>query len=89
MALAIWIMDDGTLYKGKGLRFCTNCFTLKEVQYLANLLEKKYFLNTSIHKTGIVNQYGLYIPKSSLNKLIELVKPHIHPSMNYKLFYKL
>ena len=82
-------MDDGTLYKNKGLRFSTNSFTLKEVQYLANLLEKKYSLNTSIHKTGIVNQYGLYIPKSSLNNLIKVVKPHIHPTMYYKLFYNL
>nr|AHW52535.1 hypothetical protein [Rhizophagus sp. DAOM 213198] len=40
LALAVWIMDDATLYKNKGLRFCTNCFTLKEVQYLASVLEK-------------------------------------------------
>jgi ubiquinol-cytochrome c reductase cytochrome b subunit len=86
MALAIWLMDDGTLYKNKGIKFCTNSFTLKEIQYLATLLEKKYSLNTSIHKTGIVNQYSLYIPKSSLNKFIELVKPYVHPSMYYKLY---
>jgi hypothetical protein len=38
MALAIWIMDDGTLYKNKGFKFCTNSFTLKEIHYLCNLL---------------------------------------------------
>lgn len=86
MALAIWIMDDGTRYKNRGLRFCTNSFTLKEVQYLASLLETKYLLNTSIHKTGYVNQYGLYIPKSSLDNLRNIVKPYIHPSMYYKLY---
>jgi hypothetical protein len=86
MALAIWIMDDGTLYKNKGLKFCTNSFTLKEVQYLASLLEKKYFFKTSIHKTGVINQYNLYIPKSSLINLTDLVKPYIHPSMYYKLY---
>ena len=85
MALAVWIMDDATLHKNKGLRFCTNCFTLKEVQYLASVLEKQYSLNTSIHKTGVVNQYGLYIPKSSMADLIKIVKPHIHPTMLYKL----
>jgi ubiquinol-cytochrome c reductase cytochrome b subunit len=85
LALAVWIMDDATLYKNKGLRFCTNCFTLKEVQYLASVLEKKYSLNTSIHKTGVVNQYGLYIPKSSMANLTKIVKPHIHPTMLYKL----
>lgn len=86
MALAVWIMDDGTRYKNKGLRLCTNFFTLKEVQYLAQLLENKYKLNTSIHKTGVVNQYGLYIPKSSMENLKLIVKPYIHPSMYYKLY---
>jgi ubiquinol-cytochrome c reductase cytochrome b subunit len=85
LALAVWIMDDATLHKNKGLRFCTNCFTLKEVQYLASVLEKKYGLNTSIHKTGVVNQYGLYIPKSSMADLTKIVKPYIHPTMLYKL----
>jgi hypothetical protein len=37
LALAVWIMDDATLHKNKGLRFCTNSFTLKEVQYLASV----------------------------------------------------
>jgi LAGLIDADG DNA endonuclease family/Cytochrome c oxidase subunit III len=85
IALAIWIMDDGTLHKNRGLRFCTNSFTLKEVKYLASILENKYSLNTSIHKTGVVNQYGLYIPKSSLENLTKIVKPHLHPTMYYKL----
>jgi hypothetical protein len=78
-------MDDGSLYKNKGLKFCTNGFTLKDVQYLSSLLEDRYKLKTSIHKTGIVNQYSLYIPKSSLKDLIKIVKPHIHPTMYYKL----
>jgi ubiquinol-cytochrome c reductase cytochrome b subunit len=85
LALAVWIMDDATLHKNRGLRFCTNSFTLKEVQYLASVIEKKYTLNTSIHKTGVVNQYGLYIPKSSMADLTKIVKPYIHPTMLYKL----
>ena len=78
-------MDDATLHKNKGLRFCTNSFTLKEVQYLASVLERKFDLNTSIHKTGVVNQYNLYIPKSSMADLTKIVKPYIHPTMLYKL----
>lgn len=85
MALAIWIMDDGTLFKNKGLKFFTNSFTLKEIQYLSILLKNKYSINSSIHKLTAVNQYNLYIPKSFLNNLIKIVKPHFHPSMYYKL----
>jgi Cytochrome c oxidase subunit III/LAGLIDADG DNA endonuclease family len=85
LALAIWIMDDGTLYKNKGLKFCTNCFTLKEVKFLQNILLEKYHLESSIHKTGNINQYAIYILKSSMNNLINIVKPYIHPTMMYKI----
>jgi hypothetical protein len=78
-------MDDGTLYKNKGLKFCTNSFTLKEVQYLSFLLKKKYSINSSIYKITAVNQYNIYIPKSSFNILTKIVKPYIHPSMYYKI----
>lgn len=84
-ALAIWIMDDGTYLKNKGLRFSTNSFTLSEVKYLGSILESKYGLSFTLHKTGVVNQYALYIPKKNMPLLIEIVKPHIHPTMLYKL----
>jgi hypothetical protein len=84
-SLAIWMMDDGTSFKNKGFKFCCNSFTLEEVQFLSLILKEKFNLKTSIHKTGIVNQYQIYIPKSSLNDLIEIVKPHFHPTMYYKI----
>ena len=85
LALAIWIMDDGCKVKDRGFKFATNCFTLVEVQFLAQLLKDKFDLSTSIHKTGAINQYNLYIPKSSIDKLSGIVKPYIHPTMLYKL----
>ena len=59
--------------------------THKEVQYLASVLDGRMSINTSIHKTGVVNQYSLYIPKSSMADLTKIVKPYIHPTMLYKL----
>lgn len=85
LALAVWIMDDGSKYKNKGLKFCTNSFTLNEVKFLAKVLEDKYNLATSIHKTGGLNQYNIYIPKSSSIELAKIVKPYIHESMIYKI----
>lgn len=85
LALAVWMMDDGTSFKNKGLKFSTNSFTLNEVQFLSSVLQKKYNLNTNIHKTGNVNQYNIYIPKSSLIEIIKIVKPHFHPTMYYKI----
>lgn len=77
-------MDDGCKLKNKGLKFCTNGFTLNEVKFLSSLLSDKYDLKTSIVKTGVVNQYNIYVTKSSLETLINIVKPYIHTSMMYK-----
>lgn len=83
--LAVWLMDDGTYHKNKGIRFCTNGFTLNEIKFLGSILLNKFGFSYSIHKTGSINQYGLYIPKGNLEKLITLIKPYMHPSMYYKL----
>lgn len=85
LALAVWIMDDGCKFHNKGMKFSTNCFTLLEVQNLANILNKKYKLNTSIHKTGVINQYNIYICKESVLELATKVKPFIHGTMLYKI----
>ena len=86
LALAIWLMDDGTLIKNKGIKFATNCFTLNEVKLLSTVLSEKYNLKTSIIKTGAVNQYNIYIAKSSLDTFRGIVKPYIHKTMLYKLY---
>jgi hypothetical protein len=78
-------MDDGSRYKNKGLKFCTNSFTLEEIKYLSLVLKNKYSLDSTIHKVGVVNQYNIYIPKSNIDQLSKIVKPYIHPSMYYKI----
>ena len=85
LALAVWMMDDGTPLKNKGFKFSTNSFTLKEVQNLASILKTKYNLDTTIHKSGLNNQYNIYVPKTSFILLREIVKPYFHPTMLYKL----
>ena len=84
-ALAVWCMDDGTRYKNRGFKFCTNSFTLKEIKYLSEILKIKYNLDSTIHKSGLNNQYNIYILKTSFNDLVKIVKPHFHPSMYYKI----
>jgi hypothetical protein len=79
------MMDDGTSFKNKGFKFSTNSFTLKEIKYLALVLKNKYNLESSIHKSGLNNQYNIYIPKSSFINLKKIVSPHFHPTMYYKI----
>ena len=77
-------MDDGGK-ASSGLKIATNSFSLDEVENLANILRKKYNLKTSVIKTGPLNQYNLYISKTSMKDLVEIIKPYFHSSMYYKL----
>ena len=81
LALAIWIMGDGTWKPG--VRIATNCFTKEEVELLALALETKFNLKCTLHKNN--NKYQLYIKQESLPLLKKLVWPYMVPSMFYKL----
>lgn len=76
-------MDDGGKINNS-LKLATNSFKYNELLYLINILYNKYNIKATIHKTGRVNQYNIYILKESMPILAEIVKPHIIPSMKYK-----
>lgn len=84
LALSVWIMEDG-VKSSSGLKIATNNFSLDEVENLANILRKKYNLKTSVIKTGALNQYNIYISKTSMKDLVEIIKPYFQTSMYYKL----
>jgi ubiquinol-cytochrome c reductase cytochrome b subunit len=83
LALAIWVMDDAAKVSS-GIKLCTDGFVYKDVEFLSSILREKYGLKTSINKTGVINQYCIYISKSSIEEFYEIVKPYLHPSMKYK-----
>jgi heme/copper-type cytochrome/quinol oxidase subunit 3 len=85
LALAIWIMDDGGWIDNRGLKIATNCFTLKDVKFIASILERKYNLKTAIYSAGGIDQYNIYFPKKNLPILVPLVLPYMHPYFLYKL----
>jgi LAGLIDADG DNA endonuclease family len=84
-AIAIWIMDDGTSIKNKGIKLCTNAFPLSDIKRLASILESKYNLKVAIHSAGPIDQYNIYFPKSSLPILIPLISPYMQPYFLHKL----
>jgi len=83
-ALAIWIKDDGGTQK-YGLTIETHSFTEKEVDYLCELLFRKFNLKCSKNKFGTINQFRIRIKEESLRDLAKLIKPYKHISMYYKL----
>lgn len=85
--LAQWIMDDGGA-DGNGLRLYTNSFTIKDIELLKSVLFENFKINAQIshvNRKRNPDQYKLYIPVESMDRLRSLVKDHILPSMKYKL----
>ena len=60
-------MDDGGIQKS-GLTIETHCFTLKEVEILCELLNKKYNLICKPNKS--YNQWRIRISEKSMKDLV-------------------
>ena len=78
-SLAYWAMDDGDNHRS-GYTFNTSGFTLKDVKVLQAALNDNWGLETSIHSRN-----RLYVNSNSKNKLLNLIRPHFHHSMLYKI----
>lgn len=97
--LAIWYMDDGCLvksynYNKSGVRriyrrelFLNTCgFTLEQNQLLKSFIKERYGVEFQLKLTSKKTGYWrLKATASEANKFIEIVKPYIVPSMEYKL----
>lgn len=88
IGLAVWYMDDGHKRTDcNALRIHTNAFTVQETKFLQCVLERKFGVDTRLHhvRRGIAER-TLYVPSgSNAERLISIVRPHIHASMQYKI----
>ena len=84
LALAIWIMDDGSKVGG-GLKLCTNSFSFADCNFLVTLLYKNFNLKATVQSAGAKDQYQIYIWKESMPILRDIVGPYVHSSMKYKI----
>jgi hypothetical protein len=82
IALAYWAMDDGAKAK-KGFYLHTKGFTYAEVYKLVAMLHYQFQLNCTVqnHESMPV----IYIRTESMPRFVELVRPHFHQDMMYKL----
>ena len=87
VSLSYWIIDDGSFFKPKGqVILCTD--SKEEVLSLISILTNKFKLSCGliIYSQKHENMcYRIRINKSSIPKLIKLVKSYIILSMSYKL----
>lgn len=80
LGIAIWYMDDGYVTKNSCV-FSTCSFTVEEQQILAEILLRKFNLHFNV---GVIDN-SMYLQAKDFPKFVELVKPYIIPSMQYKL----
>ena len=86
LALAVWIMDDGSYNKDK-IDISTYSFLFEEIELLCRSLEKRYGLSAWYYKDRDKG-YRMYFRKSVTGKLVDLIRPHIVTSMMYKIGFR-
>lgn len=80
--LAVWIMDDGSR-DHKQIRINSQCFVKNDCDALRSLLRAKFGLETTLNQDK--KYFRIRFSATSMEKLIELIQPHILPNMRYKL----
>jgi len=88
ISLPYWIRDDGyfdSYGRAQTVILCTESFTEEECLILQSLLEKLSIKSTLKIRSKINNRYRIRISKTSMDRVILLVKPYIHKDFLYKL----
>ena len=83
LALAVWLMDDGSLrnkYSSKNYRLSitidSNAYSLRQNQFLVSVLKRNFNLTATVQKTR--NYYRLSFSKEQSLKLLSIVQPYLH-----------
>lgn len=72
-------------FKSKGICLCTDSYIIQDVVRLMNVLIIRNELKCTLHKANNGKGYIIYISRSSVGKVTEIVLPHLIPSMYYKV----
>jgi hypothetical protein len=80
--LAIWFMDDGAVDRNQ-LRLNTQSFSREENVILAEFLHAKFGIAARLNRDK--DRHRLRIGAEGVRRFVDLVAPHVIPSMQYKL----
>jgi len=80
LSLAVWYMDDGNYSEGRNVKIATEGFDSGSRKDLKSLLLRQFSIESTLHKNG-----KLRIANKSLKRFFDLLSPHIHSSMKYKV----
>lgn len=85
MVLAVWFMDDGSIKskRHRALILNTQSFTVSELRRLIKTIQDQFGVEMVLRKQRDLHQ--LLITSETVGEFVEIIKPHILPSMRYKL----
>jgi len=83
ISLACFAMDDGAKAGNSGFYLHTKGFTFTDVYKLAGMMH--YVFGYTVTVQSHENRPVIYIPSKHLFNFKNLMLPHFHPSMLYKL----
>lgn len=83
MALAIWIMDDGSYQKGR-VDISTYSFSIENIILLQKCMEKKFHVTMRFFNDR-GKGYRMYANKKESGKLIQIIRPFIISCLKYKI----
>ncbi|MEK7178288.1 MAG: hypothetical protein AAB721_01365 [Patescibacteria group bacterium] len=86
LVLAIWVMDDGSYSKGK-IDISTYCFSLQEIHFLQGCFKNAFNIEINYYADRDKG-YRMYCNQQETKKLIKTIRPHIIPSMMYKIGFR-
>lgn len=91
LSLAIWYMDDGSLYwrpkEHNGFRLCTNCFLVDDVHLLKDILYDNFGVESTVQSTSCrgIKYPRMYIGVRGRDRFLKLIKPYILNCFSHKL----
>jgi hypothetical protein len=84
LSLAVWFMDDGAKGPQNGYTLNSQNFNQIENEILIGILQRNFgFKQVSLHRDK--KYYRIYIGSKSRLEFENLIRPHIVPTMSYKL----
>jgi 16S rRNA G966 N2-methylase RsmD len=101
LSIAIWYQDDGTtdfnhrsiVSKNYNIKpvfaFCTESFSRESCENIKKWFNDKYDINVSLKERILSDKIGyrIKVDIDSVDKFVELIKPHILPMFSYKINY--
>jgi len=98
LSLAVWFQDDGCTDKNRKKEeivnciFCTDSFSEESCDNIVKWFEERWGIKSHKRKRQIRSDgkmsYRIIIKKESVDYFLSLIRPHIIPSMMYKVDYE-